>query len=343
MADVVTEQNIMLPDGYTMRAATMDDVPAVVDLINAVYMGLIGEPDTNIEALTHSWQRPKFDLSVGTCLVIAPDGGFAGFADFWNLNAPYVRYFGWSGVHPDHDDPAVAEALLRWLANSAQASVVKAPPEARVVLHMDAMPQALTIRRTAERLGFKHIRSFYEMRIEMDAPPPVPVLPEGITMRAMVRGEEADIVRAMRAGFADHWGYVEMPFEQEYEKWMHHIESFPDFDPSLWMLAMAGDEIAGICLCDPKTDFDEHLAWCDKLAVVPKHRKQGLGLAMLQHAFGVFWERGTTRVGLGVDADSLTGALRLYEKAGMSQAFEFMNYELELRDGIDMMKQSVEE
>ena len=35
------------------------------------------------------------------------------------------------------------------------------------------------------------------------------------------------------------------------------------------------------------------------------------------HAFGEFHRRGMTRVGLDVDAENLTGAVRLYERAGM--------------------------
>ena len=45
-------------------------------------------------------------------------------------------------------------------------------------------------------------------------------------------------------------------------------------------------------------------------------RKRGLGLALLLHSFSAFHRRGQRRVSLGVDAGSLTGALRLYERAG---------------------------
>jgi hypothetical protein len=47
-------------------------------------------------------------------------------------------------------------------------------------------------------------------------------------------------------------------------------------------------------------------------------------------------------VGLGVDADSLTGATRLYEKAGMHVVRELATYEKELRAGEELARQSVE-
>ena len=62
-------------------------------------------------------------------------------------------------------------------------------------------------------------------------------------------------------------------------------------------------------------------------------RKRGLGLALLQHSFGEFYRRGIRVINLGVDAGSPTGATRLYKKAGMRVAAEYVAYEKELRPG----------
>ncbi len=43
-----------------------------------------------------------------------------------------------------------------------------------------------------------------------------------------------------------------------------------------------------------------------------------------------------TRVGLGVDGQSLTGAQRLYERAGMQVTMHIGTYEKELRPGKDL-------
>ena len=62
-------------------------------------------------------------------------------------------------------------------------------------------------------------------------------------------------------------------------------------------------------------------------------RKRGLGLALLYHSFGEFYKRGNRVISLGVDAASQTGATRLYKKAGMHVASEYVSYEKELRPG----------
>ena len=46
-------------------------------------------------------------------------------------------------------------------------------------------------------------------------------------------------------------------------------------------------------------------------------RRRGLGETLLRAAFRELYLRGRRRVGLGVDAENVTGALRLYERVGM--------------------------
>jgi ribosomal protein S18 acetylase RimI-like enzyme len=52
-----------------------------------------------------------------------------------------------------------------------------------------------------------------------------------------------------------------------------------------------------------------------------------LGRALLLHAFAELRRRGFRRAGLGVDAESLTGAHKLYESAGMHVEARFDVYE----------------
>ena len=67
-----------------------------------------------------------------------------------------------------------------------------------------------------------------------------------------------------------------------------------------------------------------------------------MSTSLLYHAFGEFYRRGQAGAILGVDAGSLTGATRLYEKAGMQVAFRHTIFEKELRPGKDLSTQSIE-
>jgi ribosomal protein S18 acetylase RimI-like enzyme len=71
-------------------------------------------------------------------------------------------------------------------------------------------------------------------------------------------------------------------------------------------------------------------------------RKQGLALALLQHAFAEHYRRGIREIGLSVDAESLTGAPRVYARAGMQVAQNFVIYRKELRAGADLTVQAAD-
>ena len=73
------------------------------------------------------------------------------------------------------------------------------------------------------------------------------------------------------------------------------------------------------------------MGWIASVGVRQPWRRQGLGLALIHHAFGEFWRRGERKVGLGVDAENPTGATRLYERAGMHVAFDAVVYEKRLQ------------
>jgi mycothiol synthase len=79
------------------------------------------------------------------------------------------------------------------------------------------------------------------------------------------------------------------------------------------------------------------------LGVRRRWRKHGLGLALLRHSFGELARIGRRKAGLGVDASSLTGATRLYEKAGMRAIREIIAFEKDLRAGKDLATQTIED
>ena len=74
---------------------------------------------------------------------------------------------------------------------------------------------------------------------------------------------------------------------------------------------------------------DPELGWIGTLGVRPAWRRRGLGEALLRAAFAELFARGRRRVGLGVDTENVTGALRLYERVGMRPIRQNDNWSLE--------------
>jgi ribosomal protein S18 acetylase RimI-like enzyme len=104
---------------------------------------------------------------------------------------------------------------------------------------------------------------------------------------------------------------------------------------------MDGDEVVGVSLCNGKTAEDPDMSYVMSLGVRRPYRRQGVALALLHHTFGECYRRGKRKVALDVDADSLTGATRLYEKAGMHVQRQSAVYRKELRPGKDLSTRSL--
>jgi mycothiol synthase len=197
-------------------------------------------------------------------------------------------------------------------------------------------------RKCSRTWAISHIRSSYHMLIEMDAPVPEPVFPEGITLRTYNPETDAEAVYRAEDRFVPRplWlcgGTLEEGFKRSNTSMLE----YEGFDPTLLFLAMDGDEIAGINLCRPQSYDDPDRGWVGTLGVRRPWRKRGLGLSLLRHSFNEFYRRGKRKVGLGVDAQNLTGALRLYENAGMHVHQAFDQYEKELRAGTEISVQSL--
>jgi mycothiol synthase len=161
--------------------------------------------------------------------------------------------------------------------------------------------------------GWRPIRHSFQMRIDLTDDLPDATWPDGRRPRTMEPGEEERVYEAHMEAFADHWDFRRQP----YEEWRSFTVERDNFDPSLWWLVEDGDELAGLSLNAWHMSGDPRFGWINVLGVRPPWRRQGLGTALLQHSFRDFHSRGATRVGLGVDAENTTGAVRLYERAGM--------------------------
>jgi GNAT superfamily N-acetyltransferase len=145
-----------------------------------------------------------------------------------------------------------------------------------------------------------------------------PVWPDGVAVRPYEDGDEQTFYEIHQETFEDTWE----PIRETYEEWAHWLFDGPDFVPDLWFLAVAGDEPAGFALCHPYRTRPE-LGWVRILGVRRPWRRQGLGRALLLHAFREFDAWGLTHAGLGVDSTSPTGANRLYESVGMHVTARF--------------------
>ncbi|MFP4320836.1 MAG: GNAT family N-acetyltransferase [Anaerolineales bacterium] len=328
-----------LPTGYTLRPTTWDDLAAVVDMLNAWSQDRYNQDRFTPELIRMEWETPNWSPETHSRVIVTPDGDLVGYAEVWDTADPPVNVWTWARVHPAYEGRGIGTVLRAWIHARAQEAIDRCPPEARVTYKAGVDSKDAAGLQLLESLGMQHTRYFWEMRIDMAEAPPAPQWPMGISVRTYNHAEDVDAaLSAVIDAFRDHYGFVERTWEAELERWNHWIESDPERDDSVLFLAVddANGEVAGVSLCRNKGWDNPDVAHVSTLGVRRAYRRKGLALALLQHSFGVFWERGRPSVTLGVDADSLTGATRLYEKAGMYVEQRFAQYEFELRPGVEL-------
>jgi mycothiol synthase len=164
--------------------------------------------------------------------------------------------------------------------------------------------------------GYEEVRRFFEMAIDLEGPPPEPEVPGGLALDGFREVDARAFHAATVEAFEDHWEWHATPFDEWWEQRRSN-------DRSLWFVVRDGDEIAAIV----RNELREKAGYVGIIGVRRAWRGRGLGKALLQRSFREIWERGLARVTLHVDAESPTGATKLYESVGMHVENETVTYE----------------
>jgi ribosomal protein S18 acetylase RimI-like enzyme len=321
---------------FYSRHASLQDTQLAVNLFNRISQHYLGTDEADLESVGTDWESPGFSPGEDILLIFDPGDRLVGYVEVWTNASPPVHPYIWLRVDPAFENFGIGEFLLVWGEKRAREAMVRCPDGARVTMRCAANARMPYLKEIFLGQGMDLIRHSFRMMVEMEDMPPLPTLPAGIEVRNPEHtGQEIEtIFRVDKEAFQDHFGYVEEPFEKGLARFSHHFLQNENYsDPGLWFLAEEGDEMVGICLCRKAAYGDPEAGYVSTLAVRRPWRKQGIGFGLLRLAFREYYQRGFRKVYLGVDGENLTGALRLYRKAGMEVYWQYDIYEKELRPG----------
>lgn len=318
---------LQIPEGFSIRAPRPEDVAAVTELVRAYDAALYGVPDTAEEDIEDDWGYPGLDLARDLWLLEGRDGGLIGYARLW-LRDPARRAAMDLYVDPRHVGREATLALLTRAEARARERAAERAPKYEEERPADA-PMTLGVmcpsvdpekRSLLEREGYRRVRTFFRMEIDLKGGFQRPVVPQGIEIRPFRLGTDDRTIHAtIEAAFAEHFEFSPKPFDLWWAQHARHAQ----FDPSLWLIAWegarpAGERPAGGHPAGALTAYDfTDLGFVREMGALPAYRGRGLGAALLLRSFEEFHRRGRHRVVLGVDAENHTGAIRLYERVGM--------------------------
>jgi mycothiol synthase len=332
-----------IKEGYEARPATEDDIEEILDLYNEYWEVMTGVKKFNLDEFQTFFSAPGFDLGSSMQVVFSPEDGIIAAVLVMDINSPPVHPNVFGCVRAGYDGQGIGTGLLDWAETRAREAVDRCPEGVRVSMYLQSAQSHKPTLHLFEKFKLTPVRYNWFMIKDLDNQLLSPVWPAGIRIQTFKDTSDLETVyKVIDEIFQDHWGHVDSPEDgSKFERFKHSVESNIYFDPSLWYLAMAGDEIAGIALCESRFGDDVETGVVEPLGVRRPWRNQGLGLALLQHAFIDFYKRGYKRVGLGVDTQNLSGATKLYKKAGMRVAHETAIFEKELRAGEELSKQAL--
>jgi GNAT superfamily N-acetyltransferase len=209
--------NAKLPNGFTSRNATMEDIPAALSLFNDFDEHYLGYRGFTINLIETDWKTPKFEPENDILMVFNPSGELIGYIEVWTTSDPPVHPWLWGRVHPEYIGLGIGTYLMNWGEKRAWRVIPRCPADARFSYRVGTVTTIEPSKKFFEKIGFRLLRHSFRMVIQMDEAPPEPILDAGITIRP-VTDPQTDIETLCRIdneAFRDHYGHIEQPFEDE--------------------------------------------------------------------------------------------------------------------------------
>jgi mycothiol synthase len=234
---------------------------------------------------------------------------------------PVHRMFLNGVVRPAYRRRGVGRHIVEWALAATPVLSEERWPGAPMELRVDVDDKNTGKAALFAAHGFAHQRWFFGMSQSLDRELAPPRVPAGFAIEpydADRHDEQARLVR--NEAFEDHWRAAPVSAE----RWRQWFTRSRVFRPDLTFVAVpdGGTELAAFLLsqyyaADTEASGKPEV-WISMIATRRAYRKRGLARALIDTTLIRARELGLVQASLGVDADSLTGAVGLYEAAGFA-------------------------
>ena len=311
-----------LPDGWSTRRPTLDDVPEILKLAHASDIAAVGEPDFTFDEVREALTGPHTDPAVDCWVALDERGEIVGWAYPDNETGgerEFIEVYVW----PGRGEPALPVLLDLLLTRVAERA--KSFGHNPYTVRAGAIPTEQRWISVLTAAGFSFLKQHARMAMSLagvSATAPEP--PAGVTVRPVDPADEHQMRRfhaTIEEAFRDSDHHA-----TDYPTWRARLaaESSLAFDE--WFVGEAGGEWAGV-LQSSDSGAEDNAGWVRALAVLRPYRRRGVGEALLRRAFAVYAQKGRVEAGLGVDLANPTRAARLYRAVGMRPLYEANIYQ----------------
>jgi mycothiol synthase len=264
------------------------------------------------------FSEPGRDLPAGS--IAAYDGSvMTGYGALTARTSadPVHEMFLSGAVHPEYRRRGLGAQVLRWAEQAAPALHRQHFPGHPLVLagHVQASNAGAVALYAAH--GYTQSRWFRGMTRDLASPLPVAAVPPGIEVAGFTAARSRDAMLVRNESFRDHWGSTEYTVD----RWAHFTGQ-QAFRPEFTFLAYGDGQPLGLVVgmeyvadteATGRRDLDVPLVGTRRAG-----RKRGIASALLTRAMTEARAAGFGTASLGVDADSPSGAVGLYERLGFT-------------------------
>jgi mycothiol synthase len=221
----------------------------------------------------------------------------------------------WGAVHPQASLDTATALMQSAMARSTH--LLRERDRRHGIVQARCGADDTSSRALFEASGFAYARDLVSMLRRSLEGIEEPCFPPDVALRTYQVGEDDDAwVHAFNEAFAGHWGGF---MGMSPALWTHYLGE-PTFKPEISLVAWNGPELVGFCHCRIDEEINALTGWrvgmIRYVGVVPTWRRRGLGAALTVAGVQALRDAGMEAVALGVDAENVTGARRLYERFG---------------------------
>lgn len=281
-----------------LQGPSIDDAPAVLEVLVAREIADIGVADYVLEDLLDEWRATELDLAADS-RVVKLDGRIVAYA---MVRGPGTL----AAVAPEYEGRGIGARLLAW-AQGRERELGRSEHRQWIG---SGNERGKTLLQTA---GYELARSYLRMALPLDRlRDRLDTAPAGVQVRSLDIKQDVIILHALDAasfaGAPDYYPQSVQAFREE------HLGAH-DLDPQLSRVAELDSQIAGFLLARRWTEAP--VGFVDLLAVHPDYQRRGIGRTLLAETFRLFHAAGLQEAQLGV-ASTNPHALRLYQRLGMT-------------------------
>ena len=314
-----TSPDFPVPPGLTTRPVNTDDAQAIVDVLEAIEQLEPADENWGVDDVLEQMQSPGVDLARHSIGVFDEDRLVAFGVLMYSPPTDAFRGYLFGGVHPEFGHRRIGTAIVEALGRHGSVELrdeidPSLPGELKIWRHGSRAATAAL----ADSRGFETWRWFFRMQRDLTQPIALGTGADGYLLRPYRSADEAAVRTVRNLSFADHWGSSEM----DPERWTAAFEGSTTFRPKHSRVAVGPDGAVAAFVVVQEFVSDTKsrgyaTGYISLVGTLREARGRGLASALVTSACSrALPTDGYRYAELGVDAESPTGAGRIYERLG---------------------------